>query len=740
MSTQLGDLHAGIEFLKSLFGPSTEHSVYVCSLLNDKGAEGQSERHIADRDETTLTIFCNHWDRYTRGLFFCVATIKAGSRRNRANALELPALHGDIDFKSIREDPATVIGILMRMRLPPTVIVSSGHGLHCYWFFREALDVQANIDRIEAALKLLADTVGGDMQVTHAAALMRLPGSHNTKGDQWLDVTIVQQTDARYELEDIEEWLAEQSPVITRKDRPVPPEQNPYLAIAEQLQFKTPIDVEQRLAAMRYQGEGDASIHATQVSVSAALLTRGEDPDQVVEMLLRATQHAAGGYGERWNWCREESNIRRMCVTWQRKMGAQERRSDGAVGIADIVHLDQARAQRAAQQPATQPAPTLIQAKPFLLRDPKTLPKRKRLYGTHFFRKFTSATFGPTGSSKTNISIAEALAMSSGKALLGILPPHRSRVWLWNGEDPYDELERRIGAACLHYHLEREDLEGWLFVNSGRDSDSPIKLASQSAKGIIIAVPTVDAIIATIRQHSIDVVLIDPFISTHSVVENDNTAIDAVAKTWGYIADVTDTAINLSHHTRKTGGAEVSVEDGRGAVALLNAVRPARVVNVMTEAEAASAGVEDGRKRYFRISDGKNNLSLPVDKVNWFRSASVNLENIDPNDPFDMEGDEVGVVTTWSWPDPLEGVTGADFERAAAVIRGGKWRENPQCKVDWVGVAVAKALRFDLSDKADRVKVSGLIKIWLASGALVKTEGLDKKRMPRTYIEVADNE
>ena len=36
------------------------------------------------------------------------------------------------------------------------------------------------------------------------------------------------------------------------------------------------------------------------------------------------------------------------------------------------------------------------------------------------------------------------------------------------------------------------------------------------------------------------------------------------------------------------------MEDGRGAVALLNAVRPARVLNVMTEDEAAKAGVTDG--------------------------------------------------------------------------------------------------------------------------------------------------
>ena len=83
------------------------------------------------------------------------------------------------------------------------------------------------------------------------------------------------------------------------------------------------------------------------------------------------------------------------------------------------------------------------------------------------------------------------------------------------------------------------------------------------------------------------------------------------------------------------------MEDGRGAVALLNAVRPARVLNVMTEDEATKAGVVDGRRRYFRVSDGKNNLALPADKTEWFRSASIDLRNgCDPRNPLD-KGDRL---------------------------------------------------------------------------------------------------
>ena len=175
-------------------------------------------------------------------------------------------------------------------------------------------------------------------------------------------------------------------------------------------------------------------------------------------------------------------------------------------------------------------------------------------------------------------------------------------------------------------------------------------IGKQEKNGITIAVPVVEALVATIHANKIDVVMIDPFMSSHQVPENDNNAIDAVAKTWTMIADVTNTAIDLAHHTRKTGGAAVTVEDGRGASALLGAVRPARVLNVMTEDEAAKAAVVDGRRRYFKVEDGKNNLALPPDKLDWYRSESIFLGNGDPTI-------RTISATIWAWSRPGSGRT-----------------------------------------------------------------------------------
>jgi hypothetical protein len=179
-------------------------------------------------------------------------------------------------------------------------------------------------------------------------ALMRLPGTHNTKRGAWTKVETIHDCGARYELDDLEEWVSEQSPLILRKDRPAEVTNNPFLAHAKANGFKPSIDVEKRLAAMSYMAGGDAAIHGTQLSVSASLLNTGRSIDDTVELILAATKGAATGYGERWNWRREERAIRKMCTDWIKKhpAGSGEKIGDGVhpdnasvngVALADFI-------------------------------------------------------------------------------------------------------------------------------------------------------------------------------------------------------------------------------------------------------------------------------------------------------------------------------------------------------------------------------------------------------------------
>ena len=369
-----------------------------------------------------------------------------------------------------------------------------------------------------------------------------------------------------------------------------------------------------------------------------------------------------------------------------------------------------------------------IKASPFVWVDPAAIPRRRWLYGRHYVRSFISETVAPGAYGKSSLVTTEALAIVTGRPLLGVTPDEQCKVWYWNGEDPMEELQRRIVAACLRHGIDRSEIESRLFVDTGRKMK--IVIAEQMKTGAQIMRPIVDAVIDTIKTNAIGLMIVDPFVASHRVVENDNPAIELVASAWAGIADLTGCAIELVHHTRKTGGAEATVDDSRGGSALLAKVRSARTLNGMSEIEAARAGVEN-RRFYFRVDNGKANLAPPVDAAEWYRLEIVDLGNGKDDKP----ADSVGVVTRWTWPNAFDGVTVSDLRAVQAAIAAGRWRESPQAK-DWAGYAVASVLKLDVTNKAHKAKIAALLKTWIANRMFVVIEGPDAKREKRSFIEV----
>lgn len=368
-----------------------------------------------------------------------------------------------------------------------------------------------------------------------------------------------------------------------------------------------------------------------------------------------------------------------------------------------------------------------ITATAFKWIDPKTLPRREFAYGSHFIRKYVSVTVSPGGLGKTSSSIAEALAMVSGRALLGTKPPKRLRTWIFNAEDPRDEMERRIMAACIHYKLKPADLEGHLFLDSGREQELCVAVEDKKA-GVRIQQPIVEAVVEQIERNGIDVMIVDPFVSTHGVNENDNGAIDKVAKLWAQIADYTNCSIDIVHHLRKVADREATVEDARGAVSLIGAARSVRVLNRMSEEQAGEAGIEKAdRFGYFYTTYGKSNLTPLSHKAEWRHLVSTPLGN---GTGLAQPQDFAPVVTEWQWPSAEE-VAGdlTEDQRASilAAVSASDYKKSPKAK-NWVGGAVAYAVGLDLDDNVQRKRAASLVTALIREGALVEREERDPVR------------
>ena len=216
---------------------------------------------------------------------------------------------------------------------------------------------------------------------------------------------------------------------------------------------------------------------------------------------------------------------------------------------------------------------------------------------------------------------------------------------------------------CQRYRVTQTDLGDRLFVQSVRDS--PMRIATLGKSNV----PAIDdAVIGHMIQfterNGIDVFMVDPLVSFHAVAENDNSHMDLVIKQgFGAVAGKTNAAGEIFHHPGKPkpGHAETVVEDGRGASAILWAVRSARVLNFMTPEEAARLGMsDDERKLYIRITNGKANMG-PLGKAKWMKIEVENLTN----------GDQVACASPWTPPNPFDNVTVAHIELARQLAQTG---------------------------------------------------------------------
>ncbi|WP_346033264.1 AAA family ATPase [Erythrobacter westpacificensis] len=366
-----------------------------------------------------------------------------------------------------------------------------------------------------------------------------------------------------------------------------------------------------------------------------------------------------------------------------------------------------------------------ISATPFGWMDPAEIAPRRWLFGKWLLRGEITAIVAPGGLGKSTLTTAISLSLASGQDFLGKgLPEGARATWLWNLEDDADELARQVSACGIQHGIGAADCGGRLFVDSGLDQ--ALCTAVETPTGLEIVEPIFDALRSEIERRKIDALIVDPFVSSHRVSENDNGKIDAVAKRWKRLAADTGAAIILVHHSKKMGGRETRAEDSRGAVSLINVARSTLVLNPMTGEEAERFGIADRaeQRAFVRVEDDKPNRA-PAEGAMWFRKVSVSLPN----------GDSVGAAVQWTPPNAFDGISVRDLYEVQQRIAAGEWAENVQAN-DWAGHAVAQVIGADLDDKADKARVKSLLRTWIENGALKVERRPTRKGREKPFLIV----
>ncbi len=138
----------------------------------------------------------------------------SNERLSNDTAAGLLGVGGDVDIfwegnpkTTIPPDLQTALAFIDTLALPPTFVIDSGHGCHCWWLFQtpwrfgegereQAADLsyrwQALINARAAEHGWKLDSVGD------LARLLRVPGTENAKAKQILSVFTIRETSARY--------------------------------------------------------------------------------------------------------------------------------------------------------------------------------------------------------------------------------------------------------------------------------------------------------------------------------------------------------------------------------------------------------------------------------------------------------------------------------------------------------------------------------------------------------------
>lgn len=352
-------------------------------------------------------------------------------------------------------------------------------------------------------------------------------------------------------------------------------------------------------------------------------------------------------------------------------------------------------------------------ATPFSWPKSTALPRRRWIFGRWLLRGEVTAIVAPGGVGKSALGTGISLSLASGQPFLGIEPYEGAQAaWLINLEDGPDELARQVTAAGQLHGIGPLECNGRLFVDSGLER--PLCTAVDTPGGTQIVEPVFQTLSAEMKDRGIAALVVDPFVASHAIAENDNGAIGAVAMRWKRLAEETGAAILLIHHVRKLGGREATIEDSRGAGAMIGAARIGLALNPMSTEEAERFGIVDPaeRRRIVRVDMGKANRA-PPEAAWWMKLTSVDLGNGDEDHPADL----VGVATNWTPPDAFDGISASQlYEVQQRLIA----TEGAACASsnDWAGYAIADVIGADADEPSDKARVKALISGWKASGAL----------------------
>ena len=251
--------------------------------------------------------------------------------------------------------------------------------------------------------------------------------------------------------------------------------------------------------------------------------------------------------------------------------------------------------------------------------------------------RHVSALVAAGASGKSTLMLLIAAHLALGHDFLGFKCERPGKSIIYNAEDDREEQARRLYALCVLYGFDPAQVIPHVCLLSS--DDVPLNLVGGRETPELNKEQ-----IAPLLQAASDPDVVfcgfDPLVELHTRDENSAPDMRYVMGILRQLAQRSNSAVMVAHHTRKASGAGSNgyagvADSARGSGAILNSARMGLTLYSADARDCERYGIaEPDRHRYVRLDDAKGNMILSNGEPVWLEKHEVRLHN----------GDAVGVL------------------------------------------------------------------------------------------------
>lgn len=364
------------------------------------------------------------------------------------------------------------------------------------------------------------------------------------------------------------------------------------------------------------------------------------------------------------------------------------------------------------------------------------IPPRAFIYGTILQLGHATLLSASGGVGKSVFALAMAIDLACGVDHLGAGPFKVRKVMCYNAEDDLQEMHRRATAYmefCEFTPQMRALVEENLTLISG--VANPMKLAEYRDGSVHISRDNIDLLEFMMTEKGVEVLVLDPLISLHSIPENANSEMAVLIAELKALIARANAAMMLAHHDKKNISnrsiEEASQDDARGAGTITTPMRAIVNLKRLSKKDAERLRIPaSSAKRIIALTLGsKSNYSPRDASSRLFFSNSVQADNATA----DYSADNTVALSVYQLPKVSTFITDEHRDVILAGIASGEYRSATQALQPLVDF-VTECTGAQSSDETRKLTVAAL-KEWQSKGWIAVEKKRDEHRKERpTYV------